>query len=559
MIQRLFTGMIAVSLILGSSMTVGEETAQSATENVDIVETIVETQSGLVMGGLATSDEEIRVFKGIPYATPPVGDLRWQPPHPVEPWTEVRDATQFAPKCWQPNLDAGFYRSDAQRVSEDCLYLNVWTGAKKQSDSLPVMVWIHGGAFIMGGGSESFYDGTSLASGGIVFVSLNYRLGVLGFLAHTALSAESPIGISGNQGLHDQIAALKWVQDNISAFGGDPSNVTIFGESAGSMSVCYLVASPLTTGLFHKAIGQSGGCFTKHATLTEPSEMNQINFDTSPPEQSGYAIGDTVAEALVGGADTETVIEKMRELSPEYIAKVLEEKSIEVPWRSIFVDGHIFPDQMRNLISSEQANLVDVMVGSTRDEGTTLFPTFMDTPLDEWQATIVENMPENAEALVDAYQEDAEASTKTANQQMLSDWLFAAEMRTWARETASLGKSAFLYVFNHAPPLPDVGRSLGAFHAAEIQYIFAHSESSSALASQPDLWDESDHNVSSLMQQYWLNFAKTGNPNGDHLPNWPAYTVDSNQTMGLGVESVPVKDFREQKLDVMDQIAQKPF
>ena len=517
---------------------------------------VVSTQQGSVRGATDANDETIRVFKGIPFAAAPVGDLRWRAPQKVEAWQKTRDATQFGPRCWQVEFSSEFYQTEPQPSSEDCLYLNIWTSATTAKDGLPVMVWIHGGAFIIGSGSESFYDGANLAAGGVIFVSINYRLGFLGFLAHPHLSAESEVGASGNQGLLDQIAALRWVQDNIEAFGGDPNNVTIFGESAGSMSVCYLVSSPLATGLFTKAIGQSGGCFTKHPTLEQPGTLNQIQFGETSPEQSGYEVGQAFAEALVQNPNSDELLDELRALTPEEISSKLDAKSAEVPWRNILVDGHVFPDQMFKLVSSGRSNSVDVIVGSTKDEGTTLFPAFPETTMEEWSNTLQTSMPTHADELLDAYRSDAEGSTKIASQQMLSDWLFAAEMRTWARLTESQGKSAYLYVFNHAPPLPDIGRSLGAFHAGELQYIFVHSEPHTALASQPELWDESDQAVSHLIHHYWLNFAKTGDPNQEGLPHWPRYTTDANETLGIQENPIITKDFRERKLNTMDRIVQ---
>ena len=244
---------------------------------------VVATTSGPVRGETV---DGVRVFRGIPYASPPVGDLRWKPPALPTAWTDPRDALDFGTPCWQPPLE-GFYSRGQIDRSEDCLYLNVWTRATA-GDALPVMVWIHGGALQIGHGHLPMYDGGALTEKGVVLVSINYRLGVMGFLAHEELSAESPEGASGNYGILDQIAALTWVRDNIAAFGGDPGNVTVFGESAGSWSVCLLYASPLAGGLVHRAIGQSGGCFAPYPELAADTRAGP----------SGHAVGASLAEAL---------------------------------------------------------------------------------------------------------------------------------------------------------------------------------------------------------------------------------------------------------------------
>ena len=306
-------------------------------------------------------------------------------------------------------------------------------------------------------------------------VTINYRLATFGFFAHPALSQESEHGVSGNQGLYDQIAALRWVQDNIEHFGGDPDNVTIFGESAGSISVCYLVATPLTKGLFHKAIGQSGGCFAEHRTLTQGiREVEPVVASGSRPmSRSGYEIGRALAKTIgVQGSDAEA-LKRLRALRADDISKQLAESDFSAPWRSIFVDGYMFPRQMRDLISRNLGNPVDVIVGSTRDEGSALFPWVEETSIEDWETSLVANLaPQDATGVVAAYKDDPAESTKVTNQEMLSDVVFTWELRKWASINLTLGKSAYLYLFNHAPTLPRYGQSLGAFHGSEIAYVF---------------------------------------------------------------------------------------
>lgn len=541
---------VAASLIFAS------EAVQDTGVDSDLV---VQTASGPIQGAYSTVAPAIRSFKGIPFAAPPVGDLRWRNPQPVATWDDVRDATEFGPRCYQPTPDQGFYATDPQPTSEDCLFLNVWTGTSSSEAKMPVMVWIHGGAFIVGSGSDTWYHGDLLAKDGVVVVTMNYRLGLMGFFAHRALSAESEFGASGNQGLYDQIAALQWVRDNIAAFGGDPENVTIFGESAGSISVCYLVATPLAKGLFQKAIGQSGGCFAQHATLEESNDELELIPTPSLSDKSGYGVGQTVAAALgadAGGADA---IAHMRDMTPENIATRLAEQEVNVPWRSIYVDGVMFPTQMRLLMSNGGASHVDSIVGSTKDEGVMLWSQVEETPLEDWQAGIRSNVPKYAERLIDAYTKDAEKSTRTATQEMMSDLIFTSEMRTWAQLIENQGKKAFVYIFNHAPPTEAFGRSLGAFHGGEIQYVFQSHAGESADDGLPLLWNESDRKVASMMRQYWVNFAKTGDPNADGLAEWPRYLASTNQTLAIEESSHVVSDLRKKKLDIFETIKRDGF
>ena len=527
---------------------------------------VVQTQSGMLEGAVSDEYETVAVYKGIPYAKPPVEELRWVPPQPADAWEGVRPATDFASECMQTPVEEGLYTTAPASTSEDCLYLNVWTPTDANEANLPVMVWIHGGAFIMGSGSSPGYNGASLANRGAVVVTINYRLGIFGFFAHPALSAESPNNVSGNQGLYDQIAALQWVQDNIANFGGDPSNVTIFGESAGSMSVCYLVSSPLANGLFQKAIGQSGACFAEHRALD--TDINEIEPFTMPGTPavvgSGHEIGLEVASALgVTGTGPEALA-KLRELNELSIFETLREADVNPHWRSIFVDGHLFPDQMHSLVESGQSNPVDVIVGSTRDEGTALFTFFQDISVEDWERDLISNLGEtSASKLMAVYGEDASISTRTTSQELMSDQLFAWEMRTWARINTALGRNAYVYVFNHAPVLPEYGESLGAFHGSEIAYIFgtgslmfaAEVESSDDVeATTAEFWRAEDDQVLETIQQYWFNFAATGDPNGDDLPDWPVYDVSTDQTLEIKLQSAPMKNYRGAKLDVWDEI-----
>ena len=501
---------------------------------------VVETAYGKVRGAFTdgTQDGAVLAYKGIPFAAPPLGELRWKPPMPPVPWEGERDATEFGASCHQgAGADEGFYAQPVLTESEDCLFLNVWAPAADVDASLPVMVWIYGGGFVVGTSSLPLYDGEALAREGVVVVTVNYRLGLLGFFAHPGLSAESANGASGNQGLHDQVAALQWVRDNIASFGGDPGNVTIFGESAGSISVCYLAATPLADGLFQKAIGQSGGCFARHASL---GSTEGVVADAAVPNQlggSGHEIGLKLAEALGAPGEGAEAIAALREQDAATMIQTLQEAEVVAPWRSIFVDGHMFPNQMRRLMEGKEG--VAYILGSTADEGTALFMSVPETPLEDWQESIRTGQGEHAELFLAAYADDAAASTARATQNMMGDALFTWEMRTWARLATDAGSSAYLYVFNHAPEVEEYGRSLGAFHGAEIAYIFGNGS---------DLWDDADRQLTALMQPYWVNFAKSGNPNGDGLPTWPVYG-DDDVTFELDADPRPIAGFRNAKLD----------
>lgn len=506
---------------------------ESETSELDLAP-LVETKYGVVQG--STEDDSVRVFKGIPFAAPPVGDLRWSPPQPPESWERVRHAVEFGSDCMQPQGGIGSSRA---AKSEDCLYLNVWS--VERDEPQPVMVWIHGGGFSFGSGSNDGYYGTEFAKSGVVLVTINYRLGFAGFFAHPGLSAESEHGVSGNQGIFDQLAALKWVNENIAAFGGDPNNVTIFGESAGSMSVCYLVATPLSKGLFQKAIGQSGGCFNKHPTLDEPLENPEQT--EGELEGGGHAAGEAIARALGAKGEGTEAIDELREMDWNALVMAHRQSSVSMSWRSIYVDGYMFPDQMGNLLANDGGNPVPVMVGSNTDEGTWLYAGVPELSLEDWKASVREETDGDPEMFIELYMEDAKKSTKTATQQMISDVVFAWEMRKWAQLITHRGLDAYMYVFSHAPFLPGVGpdRPMGAFHAGEIAFVFNNRNEAT--------WNEDDHKVADLMHAYWVNFAKTGSPNGEGLPTWPVYDSDLDNALEIKASAEPINEWRKAKLD----------
>ena len=363
---------------------------------------VVETSLGTLEGEHVTGDDGVLVFRGVPYAEAPVGDSRWRAPVAKASWEGTRSATTFGPACWQRlTPESSIYtRGDLDR-DEDCLYLNVWTAAADATESRPVMVWFHGGGHTGGWGSAKIFDGTALANKGVVLVTINYRLGPFGFLAHPALTGESPHASSGNYGLLDKVAALEWVRDNIAAFGGDPGNVTIFGQSAGSWSVCYLMASPLAAGLFHKAIGHSGGCFRGGRP------------DLAAAHEAGLA---AAAEVGVEGDDAEALT-ALRALDAE---AVLDSDL----GSGAIVDGWFMPQPAPAIFEAGEHNDVPVIVGALANEGTTLYASMPERTETELVSMLREQYGEHADALLAAYEPEVQESTKWGAQAIQADRSF---------------------------------------------------------------------------------------------------------------------------------------
>ncbi len=474
-----------------------------------------ETPQGKIQGALTGASKTIQAYKGIPYAVPPVGERRWQPAEPAPAWKGVRDGSSYSPVCHQlPYPEVSIFFNPAPVASEDCLYLNVWTGAQA-GDNAPVMVWIHGGGLTRGSGSNPAYDGAALAEKGVVVVTLNYRLDIFGHFAHPELSAESPHGVSGNQSITDQIQALKWVQENIRAYGGDPNQVTIFGESAGSWSVNHLVASPLAKDLFHRAIGQSGAVLDVMPHLKRPSGQRPA--------------AEKVGENIASAAKVKTIAE-LRKLTADEILSLSERGRFQS--RGI-VDGHVIPAQIYDMFAQGRQNAVPVMVGYNADEGTVL-GAYSLVPKTEAAYNIQLKMlyGDLAEQYAALYPPtDLTRQTLAIFRDSFATW----PMQTWAMMMANVKQDAYLYYFSHRPPGPDQ-ELLGAFHAAEILYVFDNVPAS----------EENDAQLAEEMSNYWVNFAKTGNPNGDGLPTWNPYRKDDRHYMEFNKEvkagSVPGKD-----------------
>jgi para-nitrobenzyl esterase len=476
----------------------------------------LQIDSGQISGKRLGDGGLLRVYKGIPFATPPVGDLRWQPPQPPAAWSGVRDCTEFGPVCPQaPYPKESIYAREPEPQNEDCLFLNVWTPAPTPDAKLPVMVWIHGGALTRGSGSIGAYDGQQLARQGVVLVTLNYRLGPLGFLAHPALSRESPHKASGNYGLLDQVAALEWVQRNIAAFGGDPSRVTIFGESAGSWSVCSLVATPLAKGLFQRAIGQSGGGFKPMQFLSE--ERNG-----QPPAER---TGERLAKQL-GCDQAEDPLAAMRAKSADEIVAAAS-KDPERGRARMNVDGWVFPDEVLTIYEAGRQNPVSVMVGSNADEGTTLFAALVPTSLKAFEALAKVRYKDLAGQFLELYPARGDSDVRDAFLHGSRDEWFSWEMRTWARLMRKAGRPAYLYFFSHVPPVPNAAQ-YGAYHAAEILYVFDNL----AQASRPA--EAADAALAEAMSGAWVRFATSGDPNGGQLPQWPVYDAADERYLEFG-------------------------
>jgi para-nitrobenzyl esterase len=476
----------------------------------------VRVEGGLVSG---TTADGVSSFKGIPFAAPPVGELRWRPPQGVIAWEGVRKGDAFGPECPQAPYPAGsIYAAPPQKQSEDCLCLNVWTAAKP-GEKRPVMVWIHGGALTRGSSSNRAYDGTALAKRGVVLVTTNYRLGPLGYLAHPELTGESPKRSSGNYGVLDQIASLKWVQKNIAAFGGDPGRVTIFGESAGSWSVNTVVASPLAKGLFHRAIGQSGGSFGPGTYLKE--ERNK----TPSAEANGAAF----AKAVGDKAAVANTIKALRALPSEKIIEIFNSDPESRKFRTQpNVDGWVLPDEIRNIFAQGKQNDVPVIVGSNANEMTTLTtPAIVPKTMEDYRKRLESQYGAMIADFDVAYPVKTESDITAAYLGSLRDVTFTLPMRTWARMTGTGRSKAWLYFFSHVPPNPN-SKYLGAYHAAEIIYVFSN------LHLRNQAYQEADFKLSEMMSSYWLNFATNGDPNGKPLPRWTPYDSEAEPYMDFG-------------------------
>jgi para-nitrobenzyl esterase len=472
--------------------------------------TQVQVEEGTLSGTFG-NDSSIRVYKGIPFAAPPVGDFRWQPPRPLESWKGVRSADRFAPACAQEPIGSLLPWTEEYmhqgETSEDCLYLNIWTGAKSENERLPVMVYIYGGAFTQGSNAVSIYNGESLAKKGVVLVIPNYRVGPLGFLAHSELTKESDHSTSGNYGLLDQTSALWWVHKNISAFGGNPDNVTLFGQSAGARSVAMLMQSPLAEGLFSRAIIQSGpGLFSANAPGTGTS--------LEEAERAGMEF------AKAKGVSS---LSELRAMPPEAL--------LEVPQGTRFGpirDNWFLP---ANYQAEKQ---VPVMNGITADDMGVV--ASMESPPESTVSTYEKDARqrygEMADAFLSLYPATSDSSIPALRRNSGRDRA-RVSLYLWATEQIKTSNPVYTYYFDRAIPWPE-HQEFGAFHSGELPYMFNNLH----LLDRP--WETIDHTIADQMSSYWTNFAKSGDPNGPDLPRWKPFSESEAVTMQLGTRMGPL-------------------
>ena len=493
---------------------------------------IVKIDSGWVAG----SGNTIRVYKGIPFAASTAGDSRWKPPQPIAPWKGIRLAKTFPDNCPQMQIVPG-------PQSENCLGLNVWTPARNSSDKLPVMVWIHGGGFQIGASSQSAYDGEPLAAQGVVLVTINYRLGLLGFFAHPALNHESAQGVSGNYGLLDMIAALQWVHRNIAAFGGDPGNVTVFGESAGGTAVCLLMVMPQAEGLFQKVISESAAwMFGPISHLTE-SWYHRVSLT-----QFGEKLGPDIAALRAKSA-----AELIRSLPPPLTRNDAADRGeAYMP----VVDGWALPDDPARLFGTGKFHHAALIAGTNADEGTLLGGPRVRS-LEQLRRWAAEKVGSHADTLLALYPATTDTDAYNAAVQATGDLVFLYGTRSVLRAAAHANAKTFQYQFTR---VNGVGRRTkwGSFHASEIPYVF-ETLPDSVYGTSPqifgdfsvdaDTYNEQDSRLSAAMSGAWVAFAKTGSPNGPGLTSWPAFSEGKESYMEFGDQIAAKQALHKARVD----------
>lgn len=449
-----------------------------------------------VVSGIRSATTGVKVYKGIPFAAPPVGDLRWKAPQTPAKWEGVRKCEQYSASAVQPKPAPFMYWSaefliPESPISEDCLYLNVWTAAKSPRDKLPVVVWIHGGGFRSGGAACPIYDGEALASKGVIFVSINYRVGVFGFLAHPDLTKESSHNASGNYALLDMIAALQWVQQNIASFGGNPNNVTIQGQSAGAFAVNYLMASPLAKGLFNRAIAESGGAVFENPALP--------TLPLSAAEDQGKKYSERLKANSIADLRAMTADALLQSNGPSWP----------------IIDGWVIPESLYEIFSKGKQNDVPLMAGWNQDD-------FIGNPPKKAAAfkdAARQRFGNMADAYLDAYpsNNDEEAAIATNNSDR--DEIFGSQVWGWVQLHEKTGKSrCWLYRFDRRLPAYNPRSQFGAFHSGEIVYFLNN------LKTVHRPWEPSDHKLAEMMSTYAINFIKYGNPNNKGVKPWYEYT-----------------------------------
>ena len=507
---------------------------------------VVETASGALEGAYSSHASDVLAFRGVPYAAAPIGEFRFRPPAEPVAWDGVRPAEHIGSACWQavgPVTGSVFSRGELD-ISEDCLYLNVFAPVTPVRGGAPVLVWYHGGGNTAGHGGAQIFDGSALAQKGAVVVTVNYRLGVFGFFAHPALTAESEHTSSGNYALLDQIASLEWVQQNIAAFGGDPDRVTIFGQSAGSTDVCLLMASPLARGLFDGVIGHSSGCFNRgSALLTEAHEAGLTRAARVGIEGEGL---DAAA--------------RMRALTTAELYTGMGRGGGPI------VDGWVIPKPAWEIFLAGEHNSVPVIAGSMANEMKSLGAGTPEVPRATFESAIRDTWGEQGEAVLAAYAGLIGESTRSARQMVDTDARFAWQSRVWARTLEAAGGDSYVYYFSHPNPVfrlyvpeqaelanyPGGERGMGAFHSGDLAYAFG----------TVDLvgvgWSDWDRELSEIMTSYWVNFASSGDPNGEGLPPWPLYRGADDIVLEFGETVAATAHPRGKQLDIFDAARPPP-
>jgi para-nitrobenzyl esterase len=486
---------------------------------------------GGLIAGVWRANASVRAYLGIPFAAPPLRELRWKAPQPVLPWSGIFPAHRIGPQPVQRRQRPDSLRYETygdQEQSEDCLTMNVWAPPIEAGAKLPVLVWIYGGAYQRGSSGNATFDGTNLARHGVVVASFNYRVGLLGFLAHPDLTGETPHGASGNYGLLDQVAALEWIKRNIATFGGDPNNITIFGQSAGAGSVALQLASPLSRGLFHRAITCSFGYFNTMDTL-EQAERAGLEFAAKFSARSIADLRQVPAEEIV--------------------------RTNIAQWP--IIDGYFLPSDVDTIFRQRQEAPVPLIAGWTSDEGTK-FPTC--STKSEFVEKVQRVFGEQADHVLGLFPIKSDEDAVNAGLELTRDELFATTTYRLARNHARNGFPVFLYHFAHRSPFHDhqqfceisPASRFGAYHGAEVPYIFG------TLDVLDRRFTDADRNMCALLQSYWVNFSKSGDPNGAGLPSWPVYQGSSDQVLHIADEVTTGLVPHLDRLELFDRLGVHP-